>query len=442
MTPDLAARVQAALAALTPRPQKLLLAWSGGLDSTVLLHALIPACQALQVALHAAHADHQLRPCSSQDAAFCQAEAARLRVPFNLLTLNIPRTGSTQAAARSARYDALAHLARAIHADAIATAHHADDAAESALLHLQRGHGALGLSSLTHIQRPLPHHPDLWLIRPLIHTSRADLLAWATHHQITWVEDPTNAGDDYTRNLLRHHALPALYAAPGAAQGVARALATLAQEADLIEQLASALRQQAQDPCWPEPDSVALDASALQRVHPALLARLWQQLATSPPLSLQALPAHHIDALTAWVQRGDDGALQLPGALAEREGPLLTLTASPGQGTKALLASRLLAPTPLVEAAGEVGWFGGVVRWRWVEAPGAALELRAWRAGDRWGEDGGKIKEALRALGVPQRVRWRWPLVASRDSHSVWWVAGLPREAPGLRITWLPIGQK
>jgi tRNA(Ile)-lysidine synthase len=434
---DLDRAIHDALAQLPSPPRAILHAWSGGLDSTALLHALISACDALHIPLQAAHIDHQLRASSSLDAAFCAEHAARLHIPLTILPVRVPATGSTQAQARAQRHAALADHARAIGADVITMAHHQDDAIESALLHMQRGQGALGLSSLTRCARPMPAHPDLWLVRPLLDTPRAAIEAWAAARALRWHEDPTNAGDDYTRNQLRHHAIPALMAAPGAAEGIARSLATLAQEADALEQLTHDLLQRARLVDWPEPASVALHLPTLRSAHPALLARSWQQLMTQ--LGVSPLSADLIDALSAWCLDAGDSSykkLQLAQAVAEREGELLTLGAAPGQGWSTLEAARAQVSAAIQGARGEIAWFGGTLRWSGDE--GRALELRGLRAGDRWGQDGRKVAEALRAMGVGQRVRWRWPLVAERGASVVWWAAGQRRRCPGIELVWEP----
>lgn len=421
------------------KPRAILLAWSGGLDSTALLHALIPACLKLHIPLHLSHVDHQLRPSSHNDADFCAQHAASLNLPITIHRLALP-AGASQAHARDARYAALAQHARALGADTLCAAHHQGDAIESALLHMQRGHGALGLSSLTHPRRPLPSHPDLWLLRPLIHTPHAAIIEWAKAQHISWIEDPTNTTDNYTRNLLRHHAIPALMNAPGALEGLARSLSTLAQEADLIEQITDDLFTKTHIESWPEPHSVALRAAPLTTAHPALLARLWQRAMTLH-LALPPLPASHIDALGAWLSRADEAPLQLPGAVAERDGAHITLTAAPGQGMTALLASRVTPPHPLHGPSGQVAWFGGVLAWV-LDERAPALELRGWRAGDRWAHDGRKVAERLRAAGVSPRVRWRWPLVAEVGSSRVWWGAQIGGERPGAALVWSPPAEK
>ncbi len=271
----------------------LLVAVSGGADSGCLLHALWTLAQEadqqtdqeptlpLHVAdLHVAHLDHALRPGSAGDAAFVADLAARWglpchsrRLPENFLR---DQPGNLEANARRARYNFLREIAEQIDKPlrqssvkapsssaaqspisnlqspisnlqspisaltTVATAHHADDQAETLLLHLLRGSGLRGLAGM----RPLSEWPlgDLAgsdaapaprLVRPLLDVTRAQILAYLHAHDLPWRDDPTNRDESPVRNRLRQRVLPLLAEInPSVTQTLARSAQILADEAD------------------------------------------------------------------------------------------------------------------------------------------------------------------------------------------------------------------
>jgi tRNA(Ile)-lysidine synthetase-like protein len=439
--PLLRATLDSLNASLRP-PRLILVAYSGGLDSTCLLHAARAASLLLDAQLVAAHVNHQLRPSASIDAAHCASWCAQQRIALRPLTLHIQPRGSTQAQARTQRYAALANLASELRADVLLTAHHLDDAIETALIHMLRGHGSRGLSSLARPITTTPYADWLPLHRPLLSLTRADLLDWATHRALRWIEDPTNAPESasgYTRNALRHHALPhLLHTTHDAHRGFAASLHALHQESDALEQLADSLLHEARRP-WPEAGTLALHIPSLISSPPAILARALQRLMDQ--LDRAPLTAQHIDALTTWLSLPEHEATSrsLPGALAERLGPLMLLNACSGQGDRSLIAARTATPIPLDTPEGCVPWFGGQLAWRWPHAaPTASLELRGLRPGDRWEHNARPVSESLRAAGIPPRIRWRHPLIALKDAPLIRWAADVYPHPDEPSITWTP----
>lgn len=188
-----------------------LAAVSGGVDSVVLAEAL-----ARQGApgLVLAHVNHGLRGAESEaDEDFVRALADRLAVPA--LTRRVApaalRAGRSsrnrptlQEAARALRYEALEAMACEAGAGVVATAHNADDQAETVLLRLLRGTGPDGLAGIP------PRSPDGRIVRPLLGVSRADIERYARAHGLVWREDASNQADGYARNRLRRHWLPGL----------------------------------------------------------------------------------------------------------------------------------------------------------------------------------------------------------------------------------------
>lgn len=178
------------------------LAYSGGVDSRVLLHLLAQ----LNLPVRAVYVDHGLQAASRQWAQHCQQTCAQLNIPLTVIAVDAsPQRGeSPEAAARRARYQALTSVMAAD--DCLLTAQHADDQAETFLLQLLRGAGAAGLSAMPFIQVFDPG----WLMRPLLESSRQSILETAHANQLQWVDDPSNADVRFDRNYLRQNILPAL----------------------------------------------------------------------------------------------------------------------------------------------------------------------------------------------------------------------------------------
>lgn len=214
------------------RASSLTLAYSGGVDSTVLLHLLAAARARLHFHLHAVHVHHGLQPAADAWPAHCRQTCAALHVPCTIERIHIDphHPHGTQAAARTARHTALAARAD----DWLLLAHHLDDQAETLLYRLLRGSGPRGLAAMPALD------PERRILRPLLGTRRAAIEAYARRHGLNWVEDPSNAHTHYARNHLRHAVLPALAPHfPDAAPALARAATHQQETARLLDQLAA-----------------------------------------------------------------------------------------------------------------------------------------------------------------------------------------------------------
>jgi tRNA(Ile)-lysidine synthase len=185
-----------------PRGARVLVAVSGGRDSTALLHVLQLLAAELGFELMAHGVDHGLRPEAPLELGLVNALAERLGVPFSQTKLQVAPGGNLQARARSARYAALRRAGAELGVDVIATAHHADDRAETVLLRLLRGAGPRGLAVLP------PR--DGALIRPLIRARRSDVAAHLNRHQLRFAEDPSNLDRRFLRVRVRTELLPLL----------------------------------------------------------------------------------------------------------------------------------------------------------------------------------------------------------------------------------------
>ncbi|MFP5395222.1 MAG: tRNA lysidine(34) synthetase TilS [Alphaproteobacteria bacterium] len=195
--PELTARFAGDLAALWAGKGKLGLAVSGGPDSLALLllaHAALPG------RIEAATVDHGLRPESAGEAAMVAAVCARLGVPHQTLAVEVAQ-GNIQSQARTARYAALAGWMAEQGIEALATAHHADDQAETLLLRLNRGSGVAGLSGVR--ARGLVAGTRLPLVRPLLGWRRSELGQVVAAAGIEPVMDPSNENDRFDRVRIR-----------------------------------------------------------------------------------------------------------------------------------------------------------------------------------------------------------------------------------------------
>ena len=213
---------------------KLVLAFSGGLDSTVLLHLLVSINKILPFQLSAHHVHHGLSPNADNWADFCQQVCLKLNIPFALSKVNINKNSGlgTEATAREARYKALLRPdADFICPDFILLAHHQDDQAETLLLQLARGAGVKGLAGMAANSGKL--------LRPLLDVPRSDLEAYAKQHHLTWIEDESNTDTALDRNFMRHKVLPILEKSyPSIRQTLSRSAQHMADANALLDELA------------------------------------------------------------------------------------------------------------------------------------------------------------------------------------------------------------
>ncbi|MDU4275768.1 MAG: tRNA lysidine(34) synthetase TilS, partial [Enterobacter asburiae] len=216
--------------------RQLLVGFSGGLDSTVLLHRL--KCwrdREPDVQLRAIHIHHGLSPRAEMWVAHCEAMCAAWAIPLLVERVTLAEEGlGIEAQARKARYAAFAGALRT--GEALVTAQHLDDQCETFLLALKRGSGPAGLSAM-------PERSEFagtTLLRPLLGETRASLEVWAREHQLSWIEDESNQDDGYDRNFLRLRVLPLLSERwPHFADATARSAMLCAEQESLLDELLS-----------------------------------------------------------------------------------------------------------------------------------------------------------------------------------------------------------
>lgn len=426
-----------------PEASPLVLAVSGGVDSLSLLDlvAQLRPAEGLTVA----HFDHGLRPESFAEAeAVMAAAAARGVRGFSeraIMTAGRERAG-LEATARAQRYDFLGRVARQAGAPAVVTAHHADDQAETVLMHLLRGSGVAGLRGMA-LAALLPGAPDLWLLRPLLDISHVALESYALAAGLSPVYDASNHDITYFRNRVRHELLPALETYNPRVRDRLREMATiLAAENDLL---------------------VGLEVETWQHVavesgpgYAVLRRDVWrsQPLALRRRLLRRAVAACNNDpveigfqAIEAARQVAEDGATgsraSLPGRIDLRVSydrlELIAIDAATPDAWPQLHVPETDLPVP-----GAITLAGG---WRlaaelntavdrsaiaanrdpWTAYvaldDGEALTVRGRRPGERirpLGMGGSvKLKEVMIDRKIPAPARDSWPLVATA-AHPVW----------------------
>ncbi|MDX1795290.1 MAG: tRNA lysidine(34) synthetase TilS [Hydrogenovibrio sp.] len=238
--------------------QKIIVAFSGGMDSVVLLHALLQQTDASR--LKAVHVHHGLQTEADDWQAFCEAFAAQRHLPFECIPIQLSETRrqGVEGAARHARYRALYQVLS--EGSVLVTAHHQRDQAETLLLNLFRGTGLGGMAGM-------PYHKPLSLAnstrschyRPLLKVSFEQMQAYAERHALDWVEDPSNQDVYFKRNLIRHQVLPMIQQAwPGVESRISDAAENLGESLALLDELA------ASDIVGCHPTAFSLDLAGVQ----------------------------------------------------------------------------------------------------------------------------------------------------------------------------------
>lgn len=219
-----------------PACRRYLLAFSGGMDSHVLLHALASLRDRIVCTIQAVHVNHGLSAHASEWADHCRCVCSNLGIPLRVIAVNArPAAGqSPEAAARDARYQALAETMLA--GDCLLTAHHQDDQAETLLLQLLRGCGPRGLAAMP----PSAPFAAAVLARPLLGFTRSELLAYAQQQQLVWIDDPSNSDTSFRRNYLRHEVMPVLAAQwPACSKTLSRSAMLCHDAVSIIDEVAA-----------------------------------------------------------------------------------------------------------------------------------------------------------------------------------------------------------
>lgn len=389
----------------------LVIACSGGLDSIALLHALTTSAKTGNRKLRALHVHHGLHPDADAWAAHCQRACDELGVPLRIVRIVVACDGGEglEAAARRARYAA---FEKELGDDEVlALAHHRDDQAETFLLRALRASGPDGLAAM----RPWRRFGRSWLWRPLLQRSRAELLAYAQHHGLRWIEDPSNADTTFDRNFLRRRVLPLLRERwPQADAGFSRSAALCAEASELLREDDSLMLAAAQAAAGGD-DPRTLSRATLRALAPARRARVlrhWAATLGLPPLPAEGVARIEHEVLDA---RDDaDARFAWHGASVRRWRDLLYAdrqrAALPGE-----LHIEWNGETPALLPDGSSLRLHGVSRF---DSP---IVIHARQGGERITLPGRShshaLKQVLQDVGVPPWLRERLPLLSDPEGE-------------------------
>lgn len=429
-------------------PHNLVVAVSGGPDSLALLHALRRLVGPERLA--AAHVNHGLRPEAAAEAQFVADTAVSWQIPYYATALDVAALAmqegvSVEEAGRQARYRFFAQVAAQVGASVVATGHHADDQAETVLMHLLRGSGLAGLRGMEPAT-PMPFAPEVTLIRPFLTISRAEIEAYCREHQLQPREDSSNREATFFRNRLRLHLLPLL---ADYNPQIKRHLQQLGQLVAADEALLAQFTMEAWQSILQEqqPDWLAIDRAQWLALPLSLRRRTLRHAVgvLSPGQQDVAFPP--VEQARLLIERGRGGdQTWLPGGiwLVVDYGRFLLAT------TPDAIPVRLPqlpgdAPLPL-PLPGRVGLANGwVVETAVLPTPDLTiiqqnpdpwlayvphhcqpLFLRPRQPGERFQPLGlqgrsTRLKELMIDGKIPAGLRRRWPLVVTGD-HPVWLV--------------------
>lgn len=406
-----------------PAAEPIYLAYSGGLDSTVLLHILAhtrktPSARAFWEgrSLRAIHINHGLQVAANDWARHCRQQCERWSVSCDIEDVAVARDAGKglEAAAREARYQAFAQ--RLGNGGVLLTAHHLDDQAETLLQRLMRASGLRGLAGMPE-SRPLSECSTLF--RPLLSTARRELETYAQAHGLSWIEDPSNESEQFDRNFLRHQVMPLFEQRWSAAsRRLADSARHLRADLSLLDTLVEERLAQLSD----GPDALVLKLSALRALAGATrkgLLRHWLA-------RWQCFPSENsINELDLWIVQGsNDGQARWQwGDLELRlwRDRLYRLPSRTGQGVSPLNRSW--------KGELSIPWGDGLLCCEWQVVPQGEPRLRAdadgllWRSrrgGERCRLPGRShhhsLKQLLQESDIPPWDRAQLPLLMEGDT--------------------------
>ncbi len=410
----------APIIAAIPCAERYVVALSGGLDSSLLLHLLIPFLQRRGAGVLAIHVHHGLSPRADAWADFCAAQCRMLNVPMICRRVQVvPQGEGVEAAARSARYAVFGELLKK--GDVLLQGHHQNDQAETVLLRLMRGSGPEGLAAIP----PTRVFGESIIYRPWLHVPRGHLQAQAQRMGISWVEDESNLDQRYDRNFLRHRVLPSLQQRwPDAMQALAR----VAQRAQKSRQISDALLDRELARLMvPSRVAPALNGEGLRVLEPFLqhaLVRRWlEQLGVPQPAETilrrlaPELLASKIDS-AAELRWGERSLRMYRGSL---------FYVSPSVRQPAILEAPVEVQWSDLHAGCSLNLGPWSLQLRWSRSPrltaDAVLldwppERSLWVGGRKEGlsirDASGhrrSLKQVFQALGLPPWMRAHWPML-------------------------------
>jgi len=341
---------------------------SGGADSVCLLCVLARWQSKLDIKLHVAHLNHQLRGVESEaDAKYVANLADRLDIPITVAKRNVAaykaeRNCSTEEAARELRYDFLAKVADDIGANRVAIGHTRDDQVETILMHILRGTGTSGLRGLEPCS-PMPYskgmslraqRSNLLVIRPLLNVTREETLNYCQERQIEPRIDSSNLSLSFFRNRLRLELLPLLREYnPSVDQALLRLAEIAGSDISYLEQQAFQLWDEV---ARQEDDAIYLDKGKIAALPIALQRQLLRLAIARLVGDTQDIEANHIEAIRSLLSKPVGKRTSLPHGLVCQSGydeVVIVVSQSP-EGNEStqdlgLSTSRLFCPFPALQ---------------------------------------------------------------------------------------------
>jgi len=452
----------------------LLVAVSGGPDSTCLLHILVRLKEELGIRLHVAHLDHQLRGAESEaDATYVADLAHRLGVPATIERRDVEAYQAQQhisleEAAREVRYTFLAQVANSIETDRVAVGHTVDDHIETILMHLIRGTGTRGLRGLQpHAVLKLPSNRNsLTVVRPLLQVSRQETADYCQSHKLMPRIDVSNLSLSPLRNRIRLQLLPLLQGYnPRVVEALLRTAGIAADELTFLDEEIACLWDEV---VQKQENTIILDKKGFLRLHPSLKRHLLRICVEELLGNLKDIETRHIEEIMAALNKPAGKQISLPWGLIfsieydkyllgpdptalspfptlETEFPLrmpgetvipgwrieatiIDPSVVKGKPEGALAPSETMTPLPLVKGKGikGIGLINNLfTAYLDLNKTGNKLTVRSRRPGDGFQPLGlgqpKKLNEFMIDAKIPRAWRQRIPLVCSLG-HIVWLV--------------------
>ncbi len=430
---------------LMPRKQKLVVAVSGGPDSVCLLYILVNLREELDIELHVAHLNHQLRGAEAEaDARYVASLARRLKTPATIESHDVKayRThyhASLEEAAREVRYTFLSGVAGTVGAARVAVGHTADDHVETILMHLIRGSGTRGLRGLLPFNRWLYPDGDINIIRPLLELTREETAAYCRQHNLKPRTDTSNLSMEPFRNKIRRQLLPQLRKYnPQISEALLRTARIATDDLDFIDsEVARLMGKVARQ----QEGAVIIDKKGFISLPSTLKRHLLRASIEALLGDLKDIEAGHIEDVLDALEKPAGKQIRLPCGLNftieydryvlgsdpaslcpfpplenETELNIPGRTAIPGWDIRAVITN----PSSVKEKHDELTAFLDI------EKAGNGITVRRRRRGDRFQPLGmsqsKKLNEFMIDSRIPQAWRRRIPIVCSPEQ--ILWVVG------------------
>ncbi len=412
-----------------------LVAFSGGIDSTVLLHALSCMRERHPAEIMAIHVDHGLHPDSPNWENHCRQFAEKLDVACISERVNVDDDlpGGPEASARQARYALLRTLVQ--DGDCLLSAHHEEDQAETLLLNLMRGSGLAGLAGIGAAQL----FGEGRLLRPLLGVPAEAIRDYAKRHELAWIEDPSNADTRFDRNFLRQEILPRL------ASRWPAVAARLKQSADLASEASTLLRDLADIDLAASGSPERLDLEVLGALSPQRQRNLLRRAISL--CGLPPAPATRLyQAVRELIPAREDAQPRVawPGAELRRyRNHLYIMPAIPDLPDEPAQALRPEASLDLGPGMGQLALKPDVDGGINPELASAGLRVRYRHGGEEIRPAGHdcthKLKKLLQQEGIVPWMRSRLPLLYSGENLVAvadLWIAGECSHHAGYGVSW------